>query len=663
MIQNWIIENYDFHIVISITLLRKSHCESMNDFISCKLFLTRCVDFFINASLWRMGRKNCIFDARHEILFDMNSIAKGLFIFILCAAFPGAGQAQRSASITAAELRDHVEYLASQELAGRYPGTPGDLKAASYISGVFKDYGLKAPFKNGFQEFRVTTGIRKGTANSMSVNGIRGTADKDFTPVSISENGVADAGSIFLGYGFRIKGDSLNWDDYAGIDARGKVAIMLLGAPEPAKGATDPFEEYGSVRLKLLSARDAGVAAVIFVAGPAYDDKDELDFGTVKENSAGLPVMRARRTFINQALAGSGITIETAEQELNTGHRPISRELGFSSTLKADIVTTTATTQNVIGWIQAKDTGAVQEWVIVGAHYDHLGMGGSGSGSRVQDTVGVHPGADDNASGVASVMEMAGYLSSVKGGLKRSVLFVAFAGEEMGLLGSKYFVENSPIPLKSVSAMINFDMVGRPNEQKRLSISGTGTAAEMDSVLGLVQSGNLKWEKSPEGPGPSDHSSFYSVKVPVLYFSTGSHLDYHTPADTPDKLDYINMAEINHEVSEIILAVANAPKQLTFRESGSRAADSGRRKLKVSLGIMPDVSGSENNGLRVEHATPGKPAQLAGITKGDRIVGINGLPVTNVYDYMTRLQTLRAGQTVSVELLRGDEKIVVLVQL
>jgi hypothetical protein len=211
--------------------------------------------------------------------------------------------------------------------------------------------------------------------------------------------------------------------------------------------------------------------------------------------------------------------------------------------------------------------------------------------------------------------------------------------------------------------MVNMDMVGRPNEEKRLAISGTGTALEMDSLLELVKPGKLTWAKSPEGPGPSDHSSFYSIDIPVLYFSTGAHLDYHTPGDTPDKLDYTNMAEIANEVSEIILDIADAPKALTFKESGPKASDSGRRKLKVTLGIMPDVSGSDNNGLRVEFAIPGKPAQLAGITKDDRIVGINGLPVTNVYDYMTRLQFLKPGQTVSVELLRGEKKIIVLVQL
>ncbi|MFA6128487.1 MAG: M28 family peptidase [Bacteroidales bacterium] len=593
----------------------------------------------------------------------MTKIVSGLILSILSLIPISACQAQNQVQITSGELRKHVEYLASQELAGRFPGTPGDLAAATYISKCFKEYGLTLLSGNGFQSFDVTTGIKKGTGNLFSIKGVSAVVDKDFTPVSISENGKVEEAMVFLGYGFKIKSDSLNWDDYSGRGVKGKVALILLGAPEPAKGAADPFEDYGSLRSKLLNARDAGAAAVILVAGPAYDDKDELDFGTVKESSAGLPVIRVKRAYMNQALAALNLKIDELETQLNLTHKPLTKDLGLKASIQTDVITQSATTRNVVGWIQARDTGAMQEWVVVGAHFDHLGMGGMGSNSRVQDTVGVHPGADDNASGVASIIEMAGYLSSTKNKLHRSVLFVAFTGEEMGLLGSKYFVAHSPVGLKKISAMFNLDMVGRPNEEKRLTINGTGTAVEMDSLLGLVKPGKLTWSKSPEGFGPSDHASFYTVGIPVLYFSTGAHLDYHTPADTPDKLDYTNMLEIDQEVSQLILAVADAPKALTYKEAGPKASDSGRRKLKVTLGIMPDVSGTETNGLRVEFATPGKPAQLAGITKGDRIVAINGLPVTNIYDYMTRLQSLKAGQTVSVEVIRGEKKIVVLVQL
>jgi aminopeptidase YwaD len=594
----------------------------------------------------------------------MVKFINGLSFTLICLLTGIGCTAQNTAKITSDELRKHVGYLASQELTGRYPGTPGDLAAAEYISNCFSEYGLTLFSDNGFQSFPVTTGIRKGNGNELTINGQQAVADKDFSPVTISDNGKLTAGMVFLGYGFRIKSDTLNWDDYSGSAVKGQIALILLGAPEPAKGsATDPFEDHGSVRSKLLHARDAGVGAVIFVAGPGYDAQDDLDFGTVKENSAGLPVIRAKRSYINQVLSVADIKIETLEQQLNQTHKSQSKDLGIMASVQTDIITQTAATQNVIGIIQPKDTGAVQEWIVVGAHFDHLGMGGMGSNSRVQDTIGVHPGADDNASGVAAVIEIAGQLASEKDQLKRSVLFVAFTGEEMGLLGSKYFVANSPVPINRISAMINLDMVGRPNQEKRLTINGTGTALEMDSLLALTDPGKLTFSKSPEGFGPSDHASFYTAGIPVLYFSTGAHLDYHTPGDTPEKLDYENLSEIAIAVSGIIRSIGEAPGALTYREAGPKASDSGRRKLKVTLGIMPDVSGTDNNGLRVEFATPGKPAQLAGITKGDRIIAINGLPVTNVYDYMTRLQTLKSGQTASVELVRADKKMIVLVQL
>jgi len=594
----------------------------------------------------------------------MMKIGKLFVINFLALFFAVNASAQKKSEVTATELRTHVEYLASQELKGRYPGTPGDKLAAEFIKKAFKDYGLKFFTQDGFQSFTVTTGVEEGPGNSLVFGNRKAELNKDFIPMPLSDNGEISGEVVLVGYGFRLDLDTLKWDDFKGVDIRGKVAIILLGAPEPDKNSKeDPFESQGSIRSKLLQARDAGARGVILVAGPAYDEKDELDFGTLKENSAGLPVIRIKRSFLNECLIEKGLSIESIEKKLNTTHSSVSAPLGIRVQMKTEVISDKAETRNIIGFLPPAAATDSPEYVIVGAHYDHLGMGGPGSNSRVPDTVGVHCGADDNASGVSAVIEMAGRIAVVSSKLKRGVIFVAFAGEEMGLLGSKYFVEHSPVPIGTVTAMFNLDMVGRPNEEKRITISGTGTAAEMDSLLNLMKPGQLTYSRSPEGYGPSDHASFYSAGIPVFYFSTGAHLDYHTPADTPDKLNYVVMKDLSDQVADLILSVANARGKLNFRESGPKTNESGRRKLKVTLGIMPDVSGTENNGLRVEFATPGKPAQLAGIQKGDRIVGINGMPVTNVYDYMTRLQTLKSGQTVSVELMRNDKKIVVLVQL
>jgi hypothetical protein len=572
--------------------------------------------------------------------------------------------AQSASSITPVELRNHVEYLASDELEGRYPGSYGDLAAANYILDNYTNYGLLPLDFLGFQNFKVTTGSRKGHLNNLSIAGRPARPDIDFMPMPISEDGEVSGSMVFLGYGFHIQTDSLLWDDYAGLITKDKVGVILLGAPEPGEDVKDdPFLTYGSTRSKLLNARDAGISAVILVAGPGYDDKDELIFSTTRESSAGLPVVRATRALMNNYASQLGMTIEEAESQLNETHKPLSRPFRLNAEIQTGVIKKVSDIQNIMAYIPAADTGSHQEWIVVGAHYDHLGFGGIGSSSRMPDVTRIHPGADDNASGVAAIIEIAGNLAARSHELKRSILFVAFAGEEMGLLGSKYFIEHAPVNLKDISAMFNFDMVGRPNEEYKVLISGTGTSVEADSLLDIINSGPIKYSRSPEGYGPSDHASFYSAGIPVFYFTTGLHLDYHTPSDTPDKINFEFLRTMSEQAAELIFSIANADHKLTFRESGPKLIDSDRRKPKVTLGIMPDVTTTDNKGLRVDFATPGKPAQLAGIQKGDRIVAINGLPVTNIYDYMTRLQALKPSQTVNVELLRGESKIVALVQL
>lgn len=572
--------------------------------------------------------------------------------------------AQNDIAITEDELRNHVEYLASYGLEGRSPGGSGDYLAAAYIRNCFLQYGLRTMGEDGFQPFTVITGIRKGHLNSFTLDGHPATIDADFMPMAISGNGSVSGHLIFLGYGFRIRTDSLVWDDYEGLETRGKIGIILLGAPESDISVEkDPYEDHGTVRSKLIHAKDAGIEGVILVAGPSYDDKDELVFGTTKESSAGLPVVRATRSFINDHLRIAGKTIDKIEEDLNRLRKPMPAVLDVSAEIQTGILSQLSVTQNVMAYIPASDTGAQQQWIIVGAHYDHLGRGGTGTSSRAPGQNEVHPGADDNASGVALMIEVAGNLSSKRNELKRSVLFVAFGAEEMGLVGSKYMIMNLPEPIikTSISAMLNFDMVGRP-ENRKVHISGTGTAVEMDSLLSVWPGGNLNASKLPEGYGPSDHASFYAENIPVLYFSTGPHLDYHTPGDTPDKLDYAFMKTLAEESEKLIITVANTDHILSFSEAGPKPAVSDRRNLKVTLGIMPDALSDRNDGLQVEFVTPGKPAHLAGILKGDRIVAINGMAVTNIYDYMARMKTLEPGQTANVELVREGRKIVVLVQ-
>jgi hypothetical protein len=574
------------------------------------------------------------------------------------------GHSQSIPSITAAELRNHVEYLASEEMEGRYPGSCGDLASANYILERLMSQGLVPLELFGFQNFRVTTGIRKGHLNNLAIAGRPARADIDFMPLSISEDGEVSGTLIFLGYGFKIDTDSLSWDDYEGQETRGKIGVILLGAPEPDSASpADPYEVGASLRTKLLLARDAGISAVILVAGPFYDEKDELIFGSMREVSAGLPVVRATRAYMNHYASQLGMTIEEAEDILIRTRKSTSRPIKLFADIQTGVINKVSGTQNVMAYIPATDTGDQQQWVVVGAHYDHLGMGGIGSSSRIPDIRALHPGADDNASGVAAMIEIAGYLASRPIELKRSILFVAFTGEEMGLLGSKYFVEHTPVDLHTITAMFNFDMVGRPNDYKQVRVSGTGTSMEANSLLDMLDGGPIEYVRSPEGYGPSDHSSFYSAEIPVFYFTTGAHMEYHTPSDTPEKIDYEFLATLSGQVAELVSAVANVDHKLVYQEAGPKLVNSDRRKPQITLGLMPDVGYTGNDGLRVVDVTVDKPAHLAGIQKGDRIIAINGLPVTNVYDYMTRLQDLKASQPANVEFIRGKEKIIVLVQL
>jgi hypothetical protein len=288
-----------------------------------------------------------------------------------------------------------------------------------------------------------------------------------------------------------------------------------------------------------------------------------------------------------------------------------------------------------------------------------------GSSSRVRDTVAVHHGADDNASGVGEMIELAEKFALTEGSHKRGIIFTAFSGEELGLLGSKYFIENPLIDLTKVNAMINLDMVGRLRDSSALQIGGAGTAEGLkDLVRSLSDTNILKLTITEEGSGPSDHSSFYGKDIPVLFFSTGAHLDYHTPSDTWDKINYPGMVRISDLVFNISEKLANDAARLKFKEAGPKVEiNRAMRRKGVTLGIMPDFAGNIKNGLRADLVTPGKPAALGGMKKGDIITSINGKTVNNIQDYMFRMGQLRHGETISIEVIRNGKKEVLLIQL
>lgn len=339
-------------------------------------------------------------------------------------------------------------------------------------------------------------------------------------------------------------------------------------------------------------------------------------------------------------------------------------QLGLESSLQPfGLRKDSCTTFNVVGITKGK----FDKYVVIGAHYDHLGWGGKGSGSRTPDTLAIHNGADDNASGVAAMLKMAEKYAKRTPGV--GLVFVAFGAEERGVAGSKEIAENPPVPQEKILAMFNFDMVGYLRDGA-ITLGGTGTAKELDSLIDVsVAQFNapgkgtpVRVKKSKEGVGPSDHTSFYAKNIPVAYFSTGATLDYHTPEDDAYKLNYPGIDSVAAFAGVLLEQIAAQPG-LHFTEAGSANAAPMRASFKVTLGLMPDVTGQVENGLRADVIVKDKPAYKAGLKNGDIIEEINGLKITDIEGYMKSLGTLTAGGVANVKVRRGSETLVFEVQL
>jgi Zn-dependent M28 family amino/carboxypeptidase len=358
-------------------------------------------------------------------------------------------------------------------------------------------------------------------------------------------------------------------------------------------------------------------------------------------------------------------TIAGIESRLNQTRQPSSFEIDMTVTGTADIIKNKAITQNVVALIRGNDPVLQSEVIVLGAHYDHLGMGGPDSGSRRPDTTAVHNGADDNASGVAALLEVMEMLAANKNTLKRSVLGIAFGAEEMGTLGSRYFTDHPLVDLDKITAMINLDMIGRLDSlTKSISIGGSGTAREFSDIIArYADMADLRTQLTPEGYGPSDHASFYAQDIAVLSLMTGIHQDFHTPEDDIDKINFRGLKTVADFVYATIVDLANRQDVLVFQEAGPKSRPNMRRRFRVSLGIMPDIAATDIKGVRAIGVIPRKPAALAGMKKGDVIVAIEGKPVNGIYEYMHRLSDFKAGQRISVEVTRNGEKIVLSVQL
>jgi hypothetical protein len=419
---------------------------------------------------------------------------------------------------------------------------------------------------------------------------------------------------------------------------------------------------FNGDRDKALLAKDMGASGVLMVSGPIMDEEDKFESLSSGDYSVEIPVLRIKRNIADMILTNTKTTVADLEKKINMTKRPSGFAIGESVYAGSEIIVKKSGTRNVIMLLPGEDELLKDDYLIIGGHFDHLGMGSSSS--RARDTVAVHHGADDNASGISAMIELAEKFALTKGSHKRSIIFAAFSGEESGLLGSKYFTENPLIDLAKVNAMINLDMVGRLRDSSALQIGGAGTAEGLkDIVRSLSDTGIIKLTITDEAPG----------LLITHHFTSGIslHCSFHRctsittrPRDTWDKINYPGMVKVSELVFSIAEKLANDTARLKFRETGStRAINPAMRRKGVTLGIMPDVAGIVKNGCRADIVFPGRPAALGGMKKGDIITSINGKSINNIQDYTVRLGELRKGETITVEVLRNGKKEVLLIQL
>jgi aminopeptidase YwaD len=578
-------------------------------------------------------------------------------------------QIKRSPEITATELRDHVKVLASDSLEGRKAGSAGADKAAEYIATEFKLDGLQPMGNKGtyYQRFEFVAGVKLGTKNRFVI-GAKGNErtlilNEQYRPLGFSLNNEFSGEIVFAGYG--ISAPDKNYDDYKGLDVTNKAVIVLRFAP-PTDSTRNELEQFSSLRYKASKAKELGARALLVVTGPLDSDTDDLIKLSYDQaiGNAGILAINITRSVVDDFLRASGTTIKTLQDEIAKSKRPHSFPVkDHAVTIRADVEEIPNQSANVIGFLEGNDPTLKTDVVVIGAHYDHLGYGGEGSGSLKPDTVAIHHGADDNASGTSGLLELAEAFGSRRNELKRSMLFISFTGEEEGLLGSGYYVKNPTIPLERTVAMINMDMIGRLNKRK-LIVYGTGTSREFDSLLtahNVDSSFALSLVK--DGFGPSDQSSFYGKQIPVFFFFTDLHSDYHRPSDTWEKLNYAGMEKVVRFVEAVALDVdreSNKPKYIAV-EMPKTSGNTGRN-YRVYMGTIPDF-GEQVEGMKLSGVREGSPAAKAGLQGGDVIVKFGSVDVKNLYDFTYALGEHKPGDEVEVIVKRGKEMLTMNVKL
>ena len=614
-------------------------------------------------------------------LLNLAAVAGIALAAPLAAAFPAAPAAAQEAALSPERYMEDVRYLASEEMRGRGTGSPELERAAEYIAEEFAAAGLEPAGENGtfFQSFEVTTGAVAGENNEYAVGGTAYAEGEDFVPILFSSNAEIEAPLLFAGYG--ISAPELDYDDYEGVDATGKIVVVLRHEPQEddteSKFAGANFTRHASFVNKAINARLHGAAGIIFLTDPRHEDQ-EIGPATRQagQGDMNIPAIHARRETLMSLFEAMGQDLSAIQEAIDADLMPRSFDFAHATaSITTDIVRTRETVRNVIGALEGSDPELAEEYVVVGAHYDHLGLGNESS--LAPSEIGeIHHGADDNASGTAGVMELARVAANDQREWRRSALFMAFTAEEVGLLGSSHFTDNPTVPIENINAMINMDMIGRIMED-RLYVGGVGTSPGFPDMLAEVNnavntlplsletsdtaegqgSALLNLEFSESGYGASDHTAFTIKRVPVLFFFSGLHTDYHKPSDTADKINAEGAIKTLALVYGVMDEMANEPERLAYTEmERPQAPGGGGGGYGPWFGSVPDFR-DDIDGVLFADIIADSPADKAGVLPGDILTEFDGVEITGLNDYAYVLRQKQPGDVVEIAVMRDGEEL------
>ena len=603
-------------------------------------------------------------------------VATSAWALLAFASLGWTADSRKAADASAPEFpsqqfQDYVKYLASDKLKGRGNGMPELNRAADYIAGRFREAGLEPAGDSGtyLQHFTMTTGVKLAGKNSLAFRSPTGESrlslKKDYVPISFSAVGKFDAPLVFAGYG--ITAADLHYDDYAGLDVKDKIVVVLRHEPqeEDEKSVFSGKEStaHSAIINKAINARNHGAAGLILVndTGAHPGKEDELiQFGSLygpEEMKFAALMLKADR--VDAWLKSSGKTLDGLRRAIDKDLSNQSFALDPSLRVKfaVGIQRTRRQVANVVGLLRGSNAKLADQAIVIGAHYDHLGLGG-GNSLAPSETGKVHHGADDNASGTSGVLELASGLARRRAELERSIIFIAFAGEEAGLLGSNYYTEHPAIPLDRTLAMLNLDMIGRVAKNK-LTIGGTGTSPDFKKVVEEAnRNTGFELAFSASGYGASDHMSFTVHQVPVLFFFSGLHADYHKPSDTWEKIDAANGAKVAQLVAAVARELDNAkekPLYVRVAEPAGHGAVGGGGGYGPYFGSIPDMSDS-SDGVKFSDVRDGSPAAKAGFKGGDKLIEFDGMKVDNLEEFTYALRQHKPGDKINVTVVRNGER-------